>query len=122
MNKTLGSVPQKDFGFSEVIFDDELGEKCAIQTVTDISCILDESKPKSLLLGLKVPHCYIDAACASQVGIEVAPDDKGIVEFDLPQAVSINASMRLNEDQVKGLIKRLEQWLDTGQFSDEDVK
>ena len=118
--KTLGVATPVEFGFCEIAFEDELGESCAIQTVNDISHLLDESKPKSLILGLKTTHCYISQEYAKDVGIENKVDEKGFVSFDLPDEVLINSTMRLSEDQVSGLVVRLEQWLEKGHFSDEE--
>ncbi|MDG1752320.1 MAG: hypothetical protein P8I03_11765 [Thalassotalea sp.] len=115
----LGKVSRKEFGFSELTFTDELGENCAIQTVNDIKHLLDESKPRSIVLGLKEPHCYALKEYADKIGIKSEPNEMGIVEFNLPKGININSTIRLNEEQVKGLIVRLEQWLENDDFTDE---
>ena len=100
MSKFLGQVSQPEFGFSELTFTDELGEVCAIQTVNDIAHLLDEYKPKSLILGVKEPLCYVFKEYADNMGIKNKPNKNGIVEFGLPKEVTINSSIRLNEEQV----------------------
>jgi hypothetical protein len=116
---SFGKASVVDFGFSELAFTDEQGEECAIQTVNDITSILSKESDKSILIGLKEPKCYILEKYAHMVGIQTDGKENGLVEFDLPDEVTINTSIQLSERQVRGLIVRLNQWLEDGRFSED---
>lgn len=105
----LGEKNLTNRGFGRVEFNDCYGHPCYLQN----SSVADYS---AVWLGIADPDPKIMKSDAIKKGIPVSGEICGWVPYPIPDEVLINTQMHLNVEQVKGLIERLQNWLDSGQF------
>lgn len=106
-------------GFPLVTFSDEYGHACSIQESSRAVCENDDGTVDDPLgwiwLGIDDPNPQIMKSKALALGMKLPPGEvSGWMPYPLPDDVSINTRMHLNEMQVRGLIERLTLWLETG--------
>lgn len=96
-------------GFEIVTFEDYYDKSCSIQqsSLATEDCIwlgLDDAEPK------------IMASVALKYGIHTA-ETTGWVDYPIPDEVLLSTRMHLNREQVQELVKKLNNWLETGSFA-----
>lgn len=106
-------------GFPLVTFSDEYGHSCSIQESSRAVCENDDGTVDDPLgwiwLGLDDANPQIMKSKALALGMQLPPGEvSGWMPYPIPDDVSINTRMHLNEAQVRGLIARLTIWLETG--------
>jgi len=117
-NKRFGNKTVDARGFAKVEFIDEYGETCSVHCSSAIGNYKDSfDRPGSSYLWVGLDHAspMIMAKDAAANGVKT---DKtlGWVPFPIPDAVLTNTHMHLNREHVAGLIERLQEWLDNGDF------
>ena len=120
MSDCLGNVAITSRNFSLIEFVDHYGEKCSLECSSIIGDYDDAfARPGSscVWLGIDKPTPKILARNARNVGVETKKTT-GWVEYPIPDGVSVSARMHLNREQVSGLIKCLQEWLEEGCFID----
>lgn len=106
-------------GFEKVKFEDEYGNACSLQESSRAVCQNEDGSVDDplgwLWLGLENAKPQIMKSKAQALGIPTPPGEvSGWMPFPIPDHVSLNTRMHLNETQVRGLMARLQHWLDTG--------
>lgn len=115
----LGEATVTHRGFPMVEFLDCYGEKSELQCssmIGEYDDAFERHGTSCVWLGVGDPKPQVLASEARSVGVETNKTT-GWVEYPLPENVHLNARMHLNREQVKGLIDRLQEWLDTGAFA-----
>ena len=108
--------------FPGVSFQDTYNKKCSIQISSRAVCEEEDGTVKNPLgwiwLGIDEPEPKIMKSKAKELGLNLPNNDvTGWMPYPIPDDVLINTRMHLNESQVRGLISRLQTWLDTGKLS-----
>lgn len=113
----LGEYAVTTRGFGYVKFTDVYDLRCSIQQNSMLS-------GDRLWLGIDDPKPQIMASDARALGYPTRGVQQGWVTFDLPNEVLMQTRMHLDKEQVRGLITRLQHWVDTGElkFEDEEIK
>jgi hypothetical protein len=124
---SLAPPPEKVFGIDRVTergfhlveFHDEYGNTCSIQESSRAVCENEDGTVDDplgwLWLGIDDPKPQIMKSKALALGLKLPPGEvSGWMPYPIPDDVSINTRMHLNEAQVRGLIDRLTRWLETG--------
>lgn len=114
----IGDVTVDHQGFPAVKFRDYYDAPCGAEASSTIGDYLDSlSRPGSscLWLGVDDPAPQIMAKDAAKLGIQTEKTT-GWIPYPIPPEVLITTKMHLSREQVRGLIVRLQQWLDTGEF------
>lgn len=120
----LGVDGKTNRGFSVVMFQDASGLECSLQqssAIEDNDAALDN--PGSSLIWLGVDDCkpQIMKSQAKALGVELPSGDlTGWMSYPIPDEVLITTRMHLSREQAKGLIARLQSWLETGTFERDD--
>lgn len=117
----LGKKDKSDRGFEIVEFEDRYGETCSLQQSSMIGDYEDSmSRPGSscVWLGIHQLKARILKSDAEDLGIEVEGEVSGWMDYPLPEQVHLFGRMHLDREQVAGLIKRLQCWLDSGSFGE----
>lgn len=115
----FGEETRSNRGFEVVRFQDTYKQGC---NLIESSKAVFENKDGSvddplgwIWLGLNDVKPQIMKSDAVAMGMAVPPGEvSGWIDYPLPKQVFLNASMHLNEEQVKGLVARLNLWLKTG--------
>ena len=106
-------------GFEIVHFKDEYGAECSLQ-ISSAAVFANEDGTVGdplgwIRLGKDDAEPVIMKSKARELGIPLPPGDvSGWMPYPVPNDVEIHTRMHLNEQQVRGLIARLQTWLDTG--------
>lgn len=114
----LGTVTTNARGFATVEFTDSYGEQASItcsSQVGDYEDSYERPGTSALWLGLGKVEPKIMATDARAHGVDTQ-ETTGWVPYPIPEAVLMNTKMHLNREQVRGLISRLEHWLEHGNF------
>jgi len=123
MSNKFGKVGKAARGFPCIRFDDAYGKKCSLQcssAIDDTDRGLENPGTSFVWLGVNDACPKILASKAEQYGV-VTDETTGWVDYPVPGDVIMTTRMHLSRVQVKGLIDRLQEWLDTGHFSDGSV-
>jgi hypothetical protein len=105
---TLGDVETTARGFQFIDFSDHYDKKCSLQ----VSSLVDEP---AIWLGLDYAEPEVMASDASKVGVQTS-ETCGWVPYPIPKEVLLHTRMHLTEEQVRGLIHHLNNWLENGAF------
>lgn len=116
----LGKSRKTDRGFGVIDFKDYYGKECSIQESPLAVCKDKNGKVENplgwILLGIDSPNPIIMKSKALEIGLKLPPGEvSGWMDYPTPEDVSIATQMHLNEHQVRGLIGRLQDWLETGE-------
>lgn len=119
MNTPLGPDTTTERGFPLIPFKDEYGKDCHLQESSRAVCENEDGSVDDplgwLWLGPDKAEPIILKSHAQRLGMELPPGEvTGWMPYPLPEEVFISTAMHLNEAQVRGLISRLQLWLDTG--------
>jgi len=125
--KPIGTFDVTARGFGKVTFTDVYANKCSLQISSKCVCEDDDGKVADplgyLWLGIEDPDPKIMKRDAWRLGHPIVDDGLGEGErlngwtpYKIPEEVSINTRMHLNEHQVRDLIARLEIWLKTSEL------
>ena len=114
-------------GFGLVNFLDEYGKECSIQISSRAVVENDHGVTDDPLgwiwLGIDKVEPMILKTKACELCLSLPPGEvSGWMPYPVPDDVFIHTRMHLNEVQVRGLIARLQTWLDTGDFRAEPNK
>ena len=115
----LGVAGQGPRGFPRVLFNDSYDERCILacsSIVGDYEDSMERPGTSAVWLGLQRPSAKVMARDAAKVGVKTE-ETVGWVDYPIPEGVMVSAEMHLNREQVAGLVKRLQEWLDAGTFS-----
>jgi len=120
----LGTNSKTNRGFGLIEFLDEYGKKCSLQISSRAVCENDDGTVDDPLgwiwLGIDDPEPKIMKTKAQKIGMALPPGEvSGWMPYPIPDDVLIHTRMHLNETQVRGLIERLQIWLETGTFTEE---
>lgn len=120
-NELLGKNNATARGFDLVNFEDEYGLACSIQESSRAVFENDDGTVDDplgwLWIGIDNPEPKIMKSRALELGLQLPPGEvSGWMPYPIPQDVLINTRMHLNEKQVRGLIARLNLWLETGRI------
>jgi len=112
----LGKEGRNQRGFACVEFQDEYGKACHIQESSRAICENADGSVDDPLgwiwLGLDTAGPLIMKSKAAAHGLEVEGEPVGWMPYPIPDDVLLSTAMHLNETQVRGLIARLQFWLD----------
>ena len=114
-------------GFRLVKFTDEYGKECSLQISSRAVCENEDGTVDDPLgwiwLGIDDAEPLIMKTKARELGMSLPPGEvRGWMPYPVPEDVLMHTRMHLNEQQVRGLIARLQTWLDTGAFSTPNVE
>ncbi len=114
---TLGKATATGRGFPLVEFADEYDQECSLQISS--RCVMEDDNGKVadpcgyIWLGIDNANPQILKSEARAHGVKLPPGEvSGWMPYPVPEAVNMTTRMHLNEHQVRGLIKRLQYWLD----------
>lgn len=112
--KKLGKVEMTARGFEIIKFKDRFDASCSLQA----SSLAEYPKPgtSAIWLGIDDANPQIMAVDARQAGIETT-ETVGWVPYPIPPQVMLTTRMHLDRDQVKALIRHLQNWLDDDTFN-----
>jgi hypothetical protein len=115
----FGVSAKTERGFDLVKFRDEYGKECSLQISSRAVCENEDRTVDNPLgwiwLGLDNAAPIIRKTKARDLGMTLPPGDVcGWMPYPVPEDVLMHTRMYLNEAQVRGLIVRLQTWLDTG--------
>ena len=116
----LGTAGRNGRGFPEVVFVDSYGSECrmsASSVIYDYQDAMDRPGTSAIWLGLAKVEPKVMAKDALRVGV-VTSQTTGWVDYPIPEGVLLSASMHLNREQAQGLVHRLQEWLEDGQFEE----
>ena len=108
-------------GFAVVKFQDVYGTSCSLQISSRAVCENEDGSVDDPLgwiwLGVDDVEPKILKTKAESLGMELPPGEvSGWMPYPVPSDVLMSSRMHLNEAQVRGLIARLQNWLDVGEF------
>lgn len=107
----IGKAGKTHRGFPLVEFSDAYGHGCSLICSSMVGDCEDSlERPGSSYLWIGIDRY--------QANPQILTEDRGWVKYPIPKEVSLCTQMHVNRDQVRGLIARLQQWLDTGTFED----
>ena len=117
----LGADDETCRGFGMVKFRDEYGKECSLQISSRAVCENEDGTVDDPLgwiwLGVDDAEPKIMKTKARELGLPLPPGEvSGWMPYPVPEDVLMTTRMHLNESQVRGLIARLQTWLDTGDF------
>ena len=116
---SLGESSVTGRGFEIVTFVDTHGQECSLQESSAVPCEDDERGP--LWLGVDDADPKVMKSEAKALGLKLPPGEvSGYMPYPIPDQVLLSTRMHLDETRVRGLIDRLQTWLDTGCFSSEE--
>ena len=120
----LGKATRSPRGFGLVKFTDENEVECSLQESSNAVCENDDGSVDDplgwLWLGVKSADPTVMKRHARDIGLELPPGEvSGWMPYPVPECVSFTTRMYLGEKQVRGLIARLNLWLETGSLLDE---
>ena len=115
----FGEERRTNRGFPIVTFKDEYNAGCSIQESSRAVCENEDGSVDDPLgwiwLGIDDPDPKIMKSKARAHGLELPPGEvSGWMPYPLSDDVLVTTRMHLNEKQVRGLIARLQHWLDNG--------
>lgn len=116
----LGRTRLTRNGFPEVAFRDSYEVPCRLSASTvifDYPDALQRPGTSAVWLGVAEVKARVMAKHAMEVGV-LTKETTGWVDYPLPEQVLVSGSMHLNREHVAGLVARLQEWLDKGEFSD----
>jgi hypothetical protein len=118
--KMIGEEKTTGRGFSYVEFKDTHDHTCSLQESSRAVCESDDGSVDDplgwLWLGIDDPEPEIMQSDANKLGLSKFSNPVGWTPYKIPNEVLIHTRMHLNEAQVRGLIARLQHWLDTGEL------
>lgn len=107
----LGECRKTERGFALVNFRDAYDQECSLQESSSVV--------ESVWLGLNEGKAHVLKVHAEKLGLELPHGDIfGWMPYPIPEDVQISTRMHLNREQVEGLVERLQQWLKTGEFEE----
>lgn len=106
-------------GFELVNFRDQYGKECSLQISSLAVCENEDGTVDGPLgcvwLGIDDADPIIMKTKARELGMDLPPGNpSGWMPYQVPEDVLMTTRMHLNEQQVRGLIDRLQTWLETG--------
>ena len=115
----LGELEKTNRGFEYVKLTDAYGIHCSIQQSSACADTEDAyNRPGSsyLWVGVDDPEPKVMRSQAASVGLCVPAGEEvsGWMPYPIPPQVSLCTRMHLTRNQVSGLVKRLQAWLETG--------
>jgi hypothetical protein len=118
----IGESSRTNRGFEKVVFKDEYGKACYIQESSRAVCENDDGTVDDPLgwiwMGIENAEPKIMKRDALKLGMPLPPGEvTGWTSFPIPDEVLLTTQMHLNEKQVRGLIARLNIWLETGRIT-----
>ena len=123
----LGKFSTTHRGFEIVHFRDEYGVQCSLQISS--ACIVENEDGTVddplgwVWLGVDDADPKVMKSKARELGLQLPPGEvSGWMPYPIPDDVLLTTRMHLNEEQVRGLVERLQTWLDTGQLAAKQVK
>ena len=110
-------------GFRLVQFNDYNGASCSIQESSACPVENEDGSCDNPLgwvwLGIDDGNPQIMVSDARKMGLPVPEGQtNGWCPYFIPEQVMINTRMHLNEAQVRGIVKKLNNWLDNGRIHD----
>lgn len=112
----LGSLTTNARGFPWLAFKDSYGTECHLScssAIGDAPGALEFPGTSYVWLGLDDAKPRVMARDAAACGMKT-DQTTGWVDYPIPAQVFIGTSMHLNREQVRGLIARMQEWLDNG--------
>ncbi len=115
----LGEATLTGRGFPLVNFTDTYGAACSLQESSACVCENEDGTVDDplgwLWLGIDDAKPQIMKSKARAMGLSLPPGEcTGWMPYPVPEDVLMTTRMHLNEAQVRGLIGRLQHWLDKG--------
>jgi hypothetical protein len=119
--KLFGEATHTQRGFELVNFKDEYDTPCSLQESSRAVCENEDGSVDDplgwLWLGVDDPAPQVMKSKAKALGLTLPPGEvTGWMPYPIPEDVHMTTRMHLNEKQVRGLIARLELWLETGRI------
>lgn len=124
-SEPLGSARRTGRGFPTVEFEDAYGTKCGLTASSAIGEYPESwDCPGSsfVWLGVEKVTPQIMASKAIELGMDTQGQTVGWVDYPVPPEVLLSGSMHLNREQVRGLIERLQEWLNIFSFEGVDAR
>lgn len=115
----LGNATYTGRGFPLITFTDTYGATCSLQESSACVCENEDGTVDDplgwLWLGVDDAKPQILKTKARAMGLPLPPGEcTGWMPYPVPEDVMMSTRMYLNEQQVRGLIARLQFWLDKG--------
>lgn len=122
--KPIGTESETNRGWQYVSFKDEYDHDCSLQISSRAICENEDGTVDDPLgwiwLGLDSIKPRIMKTDAQRLGLKLPPGEvTGWMDYPTPKEVIFHSRMHLNEQQVRGLIARLQIWLETGELHQE---
>jgi len=118
----FGTEETTERGFPWIKFEDSHGNECSLQ-ISSAAVVENEDGTVDnplgwVWLGIDDAKPSILKTKARELGLDVPPGEvTGWMPYPMPGDVSLHTRMHLNEEQVRGLMERLQNWLDNGTFT-----
>jgi len=117
----LGETTTTGRGFGLVKFHDEYNKECSLQISSRCVCENEDGTVSDPLgwiwLGVEDAEPQILKSKARELGMKIPEGEfGGWMPYPVPKDVLMSTRMHLNEKQVRGLIARLQIWLESGNF------
>lgn len=103
----FGVYGETERGFEKVQFTDRYNIACSVQQSSS-------AEVNALWMGVDDPAPMILASDAIRMKLNSFGKNTGWVPYEIPNEVLIHTRMHMDEKQVRGLIERLQNWLETG--------
>lgn len=123
MNKKttpIGIESETERGWQRVSFKDEYNHDCSLQVSSRAVCENEDGTVNDPLgwiwLGIDEIKPQIMKSDAQRLGLIPPGKVTGWMDYHIPEEVLLHSQMHLNEQQVRGLIARLQVWLETGEL------
>lgn len=118
----LGEPKKTNRGFDLIKFEDAYGNECSLQqssAVGDSDDAIDNPGSSFIWLGIDDSKPSVMKSQARAMGLELPPGEvSGWMPYQIPKEVLIHTRMHLNRQQVEELVCQLNQWLQTGKFTE----
>ena len=126
-NDVFGVSTKTQRGFPIIKFRDEYNLPCSLQISSRAVCENEDGTVDDPLgwvwLGIDDAQPSIMKTKARKLGMPLPPGEvSGWMPYPLSEDVLLHTRMHLNETQVRGLITRLQEWLDTGSLEGSNDK
>jgi len=119
----LGEYKKTERGFELIEFRDAYDKACSLQqssAIGDTDGAMENPGSSFVWLGINDGEPIVMKSDAKRLGLPLPPGEvSGWMPYPIPEEVQISTRMHLNREQVEGLVERLQQWLETGDFETE---
>ena len=117
----FGIADKDESGWPTVDFSDHYGTACFLKCssiIGDYDDSFERPGTSCVIMGVQKVDAKVLCRDANLVGLETEKK-VGWMDYPIPEQVSMHAALHLNIEQARGLVERLSEWLENGDFSNE---